>query len=261
MAIEKGLSALSITDHDTIDAYSEALPYAKGRNFPLLVGVEFSTLHEETSVHLLAYSFSMDHPHIRDLEERQRHRRLQRNQEVIELIQKKGMPLTYEDVLKECADKGTVVGRPHIASAMIRKGYVASIKEAFQKYLGDDKPCFVKSPAPSSEETVQLVHEANGLIFIAHPHLLPKKRLLKSLLKLPFDGLETSYAKMTKDQNRPYIQMAKERSLLSTGGSDFHGERGYPLSLGDSWTDEATFNTLLNRFYQNNPQWIPTPNP
>jgi predicted metal-dependent phosphoesterase TrpH len=259
VAIDRGLSGLSITDHDTIAAYQEALPYAREKGLPLLVGVEFSTLHDDTSVHLLAYSFQMDHPHIEQLATRQKNRRLKRNMEVVRLITNQGMPLTYEEVLAECDQKGSVVGRPHIALAMIKKGYVRSIKEAFAKYLGDNKSCFIKSSSPSAQETIQLVHEANGFVLIAHPHLLPRKRLLNSLLQLPLDGLEASYAKMSNGQNRTYQLIAKERNWFSTGGSDFHGDRGYPLSLGDSWTDEATFRKLLDRFYTNNAQWTPTP--
>lgn len=259
MAIEKGLSGLSITDHDTIGAYAEALPYAREKGLPLLLGVEFSTLHEGQSIHLLAYGFCMDHPHISQLEERQRERRHKRNEEVVRLLTEMGMPLTYDEVLAECSQEDCVVGRPHIANAMVKRGYVKSIKEAFKKYLGDDKSCFVASAAPSAQETIKLVHEAKGFILIAHPHLITKKRLFKSLLKLPFDGLETSYAKMSKDQNRPFQLIAKERNWLSTGGSDYHGDRGYPLSLGESWTDEKTFSTLMELFYRNNSQWTPTP--
>jgi predicted metal-dependent phosphoesterase TrpH len=252
-AISLHLSGLSITDHDTVDAYHEALPFAKEQSFPLLLGAEFTSLFDDQSIHLLAYAFQMDHPNIINLVQRQKLRREERNRAVLKQLEEKGFPLDYEELIPS-KDNG-VLGRPHIAAAMIRRGYVKNVREAFDKYLGDNKSCYVLSSAPTAEEVVSKIHEANGFIFIAHPHLIKKRRTLNNLLKLPFDGIEGRYAKMPPSRNKGYIQIAKERRWMICGGSDFHGERAYPVALGDSWTEEETFKKLYQRFAENNSQW------
>lgn len=251
-AIDLKLNGLAITDHDTLSGALEALPYAMEKKLPFLVGVEFSTLFKEQSIHVLAYSFDMSHPQIDELQDRQIKRRFERNHEILKLLAIKNMPISYEEILERHSEADSIIGRPHIALLMIEKGYVRDIQEAFQKYLGDGKSCFVPSPAPSTAETIEIIHRAKGKAILAHPHLIKKKRLYNELLKLPFDGLETYYAAMTKGQNMPFEKAAKERNWIMTGGSDFHGIGGYPLSLGSSWTNEETFTSLLQLFIKNN---------
>jgi len=150
-----------------------------------------------------------------------------------------------EDELFAAGEK--TLGRPHIAHLMVKKGYVASIKDAFNRFIGDGKPCYDPGEGISVQETVDIIHQANGKAFVAHPHLLEHARKIKELLKYPFDGIECHYAKFPPDQEKRWIQMAKERGWLISGGSDFHGPSKDYIQLGCSWVDEETFCKIFQK--------------
>ena len=137
------------------------------------------------------------------------------------------------------------LGRPHIAQLMVKKGYVASIKEAFNLYIGDGKACFVPGDSVTVEETLDIIHQAEGKAFIAHPHLLVHNNKIKELLKLPFDGLECHYAKFPPDQEKRWLKIAREKQWLISGGSDFHGTVKDYIALGCSWVDEESFHRIF----------------
>jgi len=239
-----GLSALSITDHDSVEVYKTALPYAKQQQMLLGTGVEFSCVFKEKSVHLLGYDFDFSYPELLAFCQRHAQRRTQRNRMILEKLREQKMPLD-EDELRAM---GHMIGRPHIAFLMVKKGYVSSMKEAFQCYIGDDMPCYFRGAAFSIEETIALIHAAGGKAFIAHPHLLHHSCKMKELLRFPFDGIECYYAQLPKAQERRFVDLAKEKNLLMSGGSDFHGDRLGHAQLGSSWVDEATFHKIFSRF-------------
>lgn len=240
-AVEIGLSGLSITDHDTIDAYLTAIPAARQRGLPLVYGVEFSCSHKGVSVHILGYAFSLTHPAINALSEAHIERRTTRNQLVLELLAKKGMVLEPEEILGSHRP-----GRPHIALAMVKKGYVESIEQAFHLYLGDGKPCFVQGKTFSVEESIDVIHQSGGLAVIAHPHLMKDQPTMLDLLKMDFDGIEAYYARFLPHHHERWVKIAKQKKWLITGGSDFHGTNKTQNLLGSSWVDEETFRYLLN---------------
>ncbi len=144
LALQNKLSGLSITDHDTIDAYAEALPLAKECGIPLVSGVEFSASHKGTSVHLLAYSFGLNSEIIRNFCLKHKQRRIDRNKIIIERLAKAGMPLMPEDISQLTPDFHSSIGRPHIAAVMVKRGYAESIQDAFNRYIGEGKPCFAE---------------------------------------------------------------------------------------------------------------------
>jgi predicted metal-dependent phosphoesterase TrpH len=194
------------------------------------------------SVHVLAYDFDLDSPAIHALCLRHQQRRLMRNHAIIEKLSRLGMTISEEELIK-MGEK--TVGRPHIAQLMIKKGYVSSIKEAFNRFIGDGKPCYDAGQGISVEETIEIIHQGKGKAFIAHPHLLEHANRIKDLLKLPFDGIECHYAKFSADQSRRWIQTAKEKGWLISGGSDFHGTIKDYIQLGCSWVDEETFHQIF----------------
>jgi len=236
-----GLSALCITDHDSVDGYKTALPYARAKQMLLGTGVEFSCTHKEISVHLLGYDVDVTHPKLLFFCKRHGERRTERNRKILEKLKQMKMPLSEE----ELCSMGHMIGRPHIALLMLKKGYVPSLKIAFQLYIGDDQPCYVRGITFSVEETIAIIHEAGGKAFIAHPHLLHHRCKIKELLHLPLDGLECYYGKLNLTQEKRFIKLAKEKNLLISGGSDFHGETLEHAQLGSSWVDEATFHTIF----------------
>lgn len=249
-AVRLGLKGLSITDHDTLNGYKEILPLAKSLNISLLSGVEFSSLTDKTSVHILAYGFSLENPLILDLCANYLLRRRERCLEMLELLKKNRLPLDDDAWLKEALTSDQLIGRPHIAAAMMRAGYVASVEEAFQRYLGEGCCCYRCASSASTAEMIDIVHEAQGLAVLAHPHLIPDERLLKKLLTLPFDGIEVYYARFPMHRNQRFLDIAKHKKWLATGGSDFHGTVKPHLSLACSWTPQETFDRLMHH-YQN----------
>lgn len=242
LAVEIGLKGLAITDHDTVDAYPQAFPLAQSLGLELLTGVEFSTGLFGTSVHLLGYGFQWDHPAIQALCQKHTQRRADRNAQILAKLAELGFPLEWEEIIP--ISEHHTIGRPHIANAMVKRGYVSSIQEAFKKYIGDGKPAFSRGITFSPQETIETLHAAHGKAIIAHPHLIDNPDVLRALSEMPFDGIECYYAKFMRDQNTRWIQLANKKNWIKTGGSDFHGTVKPTIPLGASWVDEETFNLL-----------------
>lgn len=249
LACDLNLKGLSITDHDTIAAYQEACPVAEAKNLPLISGIELSAVHRETSVHILAYSFSLQSTTIQKICQRHQERRELRYQKILDLLAAKGLPLSLKDL--SFLPSTHSLGRPHIAAAMVKKGYVLTIQQAFHEYLGEGKPCYVPGDTFSVEETLDIIHQANGLAVIAHPHLIEKVGIVKDLLDMPFDGIEGYYARFPAPVHERWLKIGARKEWLITGGSDFHGSIKPKLPLGSSWVNLETF-TILQHHFQSN---------
>lgn len=241
-ASQIGLQGLSITDHDTIEAYTIALPIAKKHNILLGTGVEFSCDYHGQSVHVLGYDFPSNSSKIHDFCLRHKQRRRDRNLAILEKLKWRGFNLTLE----ELSASGTV-GRPHIAEAMVKHGYVATVKEAFYRFLAEGQSCYAKGEPFSVVETIEILHQARGKAFLAHPHLAPHPKLVKKLLQLPFDGIECYYAKCSPSEEKRWVNLAEDRKLLCSGGSDFHGAMKPHIPLGCSWVNYTAFSQIFSR--------------
>ena len=253
-AVSIGLRGLSITDHDTIDAYSTALDEAEKFKLRMISGVEFSSVHKTVSIHLLAYSFDLLNPIIREFCNKHQQRREYRNLGILALLAKNGMPISEEELAiaaNSVNNPRRTIGRPHIAQAMIAKGYVDTVQNAFKKYIGEGKLCYMPGASFSVEETIDVIHQAKGLAFIAHPHLIEKSTTVKDLLEMPFDGLEAYYGKFEANIQDKWVRLAAKKNLLISGGSDFHGDIRPYLPLGSSWIDEDNFKILYSHFKLN----------
>lgn len=248
LASSLNMQGMTITDHDTIAAYEEAVPAAKNANLPIISGVELSTVHKGEPIHILAYSFSLNSPVIETFCHRHRERRVTRYQQILDLLASKGMPIPEEKVSLLSTHSP---GRPHIALAMVEAGYVKSIPEAFHDFLGEGKPCFVPSLSFSVEETLAVIHEAKGLAVIAHPHLIKNIGVFKDLLDHPFDGIEGYYARFPPSAHDRWVKIGLRKGWLITGGSDFHGRIKPNIPLGCSWTNGETFSQLHDLFLRN----------
>lgn len=249
-AARLGFNGFAITDHDTIDAYATALPHAKKIGLEMISGVEFSSVHQGISVHVLAYSFSLDSPAIASFCAEHQKRREHRIGEMLLLLAKNGMPIREDELY---AERGTKrgIGRPHLAQAMVKKGYVKDAHTAFKQYIGEGRPCYSLGKPNTIEETFDCIRQANGFVVLAHPHLIDNPAVLKSLLKMPFDGIECFYARFNKQKNQRWIDIANKKKWLMLGGSDFHGTMKPNITLGSSWTPQETFEILQKRFHEN----------
>lgn len=243
LAKAAGLNGLSITDHDTIDAYTpELFEEAKKLEIALLPGVEVSSELDEQSVHILGYGYDLKDPGLSRFLILMQERRTERNQAILKKLAAKGMPITEEE-LKAFATERTI-GRPHIAQLMVMKKYVQTPRDAFEYYLKEGAACYASGIKYSPKEVIEAIHQAKGKAVLAHPHFIKKGNFLKKLLNLRFDGLECHYAKLDKSLERPWLKLAKERNLIPTGGSDYHGQIKPHIPLGCSWVGEAIFNRL-----------------
>lgn len=259
-AKEIGLSGLSITDHDSVEAFVTALPLAKQLGLPMISGVEFSTVHHGTSIHILGYCFELHHPVIKEFCEKHKERRLDRNRAILKKLGEHNMTITEADIeagtREDVLKTNRTIGRPHIALAMVKKGYVDSVQEAFKKYLAEGKSCYAQGESFTTQESVDIIHKAKGLAIIAHPHLIDDIPTLRQMLEMNFDGLECYYARFPLEQQERWIEIAKKRNLMVTGGSDFHGDIKPNIPLGASYVSEEIFNPLLDLFKKNNPTLV-----
>ncbi|MFS8563199.1 MAG: PHP domain-containing protein [Rhabdochlamydiaceae bacterium] len=243
LAKEQKLSGLSITDHDTIDGYITAVSAAKEQGIRLGSGIEFSCEHRGHPIHVLGYDYLLTNQEIQDFCKRHQVRRMDRNYAILEQLAKRGFVID-EKPLFALADTKTI-GRPHIAQEMVKRGYVSSIQEAFTKYLGEGKACYVSGTPFSIAETIDIIHGAQGKAFIAHPSLLPRKMGISEILKFPFDGIECFYGRFSKDAAQTWLKIAKEKKWLVSGGSDFHGSIKPETILGSSYIGQEEFDKIF----------------
>jgi len=247
LAKERGLYGLSITDHDTIEAYETALDYAKRLEIKLISGIEISTEHRRTPIHVLGYAFDLKNQDLQDFCKRLQQDRANRNQEILARLTKMKMPITLEEI-KTIFPLSTI-GRPHIAHLMVTKGYVKTLKQAFDRFLGDKKRAYVAGFQVAVEVAIELIQRAGGIAVLAHPSYIQPARILPELLAMPFDGIEAYYGQLTLKQVAPWLEIAKKKNWLVTGGSDFHGQKKAYQSLGCAFTPEENFKLLEKRFH------------
>lgn len=240
-----GLSGLSITDHDTIDAYTpELFEEAKKLEITLLPGVEISSELDDASVHILGYGYDLSDPGLKQFLILMQQRREERNRAILKKLADKQMPISEEE-LKAFATERTI-GRPHIAQIMVMKKYVQTARDAFEYYLREGASCYASGIKFEPKEVIEEIHKAKGKAVLAHPHFIKKGNFLKKLLNFRFDGIECHYAKLDKSQERPWLKLAKERNLIPTGGSDYHGQIKPHIPLGCSWVGEEVFKSLFH---------------
>ncbi len=215
------LDVISITDHDTIRGYRKAVAAAEETNITLLPGVEITSDFHGRECHLLAYCFDPDHPVITQLLAQHYRSRLERGKWIVNELTKKGLDIDIDEVKAEA--NGSNIGRPHIASVLIDKGYVASFKEAFIRYLSDQSLGSIYNEYYSHHKVIESVKEAGGAIVVAHPGNLYSEDELKELVESGVDGIEFIHPSHDYDRQKQIEAFAEKHNLLKTGGSDFHG--------------------------------------
>lgn len=232
MAKEVGLKTVAITDHDTFEGLEEAMQAGIEYNVNLIAGIELSTKFKGRNVDILGY-YVTENKELSEILSRMREGREKRALRIIEKFSELGMPFSLEDVKK--FSQGNVIGRPHIAKAVVQKGYVADYQSVFNEYLADGKPCALDKLSLSVEEGIGLIHRAGGIAVLAHPKLLGDDELVRKLMQFPFDGIEVWHRKQNNDDNALYKQIANEFQLIMTGGSDFHHDEHSLGKFGLVW--------------------------
>ena len=228
MAREAGLHAVGITDHDTVAGIDEAEIAGEELGVEVVPGVEISTAEDGKDIHILGYYIDRRNPALLERLASQRQVRNVRNEGIIANLNRLGIPITMAEVERVAGRSGDgdeTVGRPHIAEALVRRGAVSSVQEAFDKYLAKGKPAYFNPPRISPFEAIQWIHEAGGKAVVAHPGLYGRDELVERLLDAGADGVEAYHSDHSPEQAEHYRRMAEARGKLVTAGSDFHGER------------------------------------
>ena len=235
-AKDAGLSAIALTDHDTIAGLVEAIEAGKKYGIEVITGIEFSVT-TDTKLHLIGLNFSLDCPEIRNVLDDLIKSRDSRNTEVINKLQAMGFDVTLDDTLEFASSN--VVGKSQIARAMIKKGYVSTVKEAFEKYLGIGTPAYVKRETLSPGKAIEIIKKSGGFTSLAHLNQTNRSdeelyTLLSGLKAAGLDAVEGYYTEYTEDMNIRYRKLASDLGLKLTGGSDFHGKNkdGYAIGTG-----------------------------
>ncbi len=235
------LAAIAITDHDSIDGSREALRIGIPPSLNFLTGVEISAAHPpffpgSGSFHILGYDIHLDNSDLNQALSKLQDARKNRNPAILRRLNKLGFQISLEEVDRVVGE--SQLGRPHIAYAMVKKGFVASIDEAFDKYLGTDGPAYVDKYRIECEHTINIIRAAGGVPVLAHPSLLNIENnqkldvLLQNLMKIGLAGIEVYYPGHSPQKIRQYTELAGKFGLLMTGGTDFHGTITPQIKMG-----------------------------
>jgi len=232
----KGLQAIAITDHDTIEGLEEGLSEGKRIGFEVIPGIEISAAHSPGSMHLLGFFLDIYHPLLKERLGYLQKARAERNPKIAEKLNQLGIDLTYEEVLK--VSGGGQVGRPHFAQVLLDKGYVRSFQEAFDRFLKKGAPGYVDKLRFTAKEALHFIVEAQGIAVLAHPKTLGMNRyselenLLLQLVEEGLQGLEVYYPEHSASEVAQYKTLAERYGLLMTGGTDYHGIEKNGLDIG-----------------------------
>jgi hypothetical protein len=230
-AVRRGVRVLAVTDHDSTEGLAEAMAEA-AHHPPLQIvpGIEINCDVEGAEIHILGYCMDYETPWFQDFCRRQREERRARILRMVDRLAELGMPIDPEAVFAIVREGSA--GRPHVAQVMLARGYVKTVREAFDKYLGSGKPGHVPRVKLTPADAVRLIRKARGVPVFAHPGLADRDELIPDLLAAGLMGIESYYSEHSAAQTASYVQMCRDLRLVPTGGSDFHGPRVRAGSLG-----------------------------
>ena len=251
-AIEAGLEAIALTDHDNILSYDIAQKYLnsieKQDQLEIIPGVEVNTLYKNYEVHILGYFMNPENEDFKNLMKNQQQARINQTLEIIDLLDKKeGIKISYDSILSQVAEGGSI-GRPHIAKAITSAGGTSSVIEAYGKYINDNSPVYVQRKTVSPQDAVEIIYDAGGVPVIAHPHDIDiAESLIKDLMTYGLRGIEAYHRKHSPAVVEYFSSMAEKFGLIVTGGSDFHAPSllNGQILLGKHFIPEWIYDKLI----------------
>lgn len=234
-AKKAGLAAFALTDHDTCQGVGKAMPLAASAGIELIPGIELSTDYHGKEVHIVGLYIDIENEQLLKKTAEYRKCRSERNALMVEALRKEGLSITMEELAAENPD--CVITRANIARFLYEHGQIKSVREAFDRYIGDHCKCYVSRLKVASTDAVRLIKEAGGTAILAHPLLygLSNTNLQKMIDELKpagLDGLEAIYSTYTTGEEQQMKRLARENGLLISGGSDFHGSNKPDIALG-----------------------------
>lgn len=217
-----GLACISLTDHDTLGGVPEMIPLCNAAGIEFIPGCELTAHWNEKEVHVLAYGIRWQDSEFCAAINQFKAARAKRVADMVAKLQAKGVALQVEDVTA-LADRGSALGRLHVARALLNRGFIADIDEAFQRFIGKGRPAFVPKFRLSVAEAAALIHQGDGVAILAHPGLAGLDDQFGALLAAGLDGIEVWHSRHSASQCARYLDFTKSRGCLATGGSDCHG--------------------------------------
>ncbi|MGZ0710478.1 PHP domain-containing protein (plasmid) [Coraliomargarita sp. W4R53] len=248
-----GLRTVALTDHDTTAGWAEAAEAAASLNMTFIAGMELSARHEWRSVHVLAYLFDPDHVELRSLIEKIRASRLDRARIMADRIAR-DMDLSWEDIVAHTA-AGATVGRPHIADALVARGFVRDRTEAFESILHPRGDYYVALYAPDPVAAIAAIAAAGGVSVVAHPAGRAgalEEPLIREMIDAGLGGFELEHRENLPDPTQKLRSLCVEHDLIVTGSSDYHG-LGKPNLPGENTTQAAMVSRIIDRATGNAP--------
>lgn len=239
-AIQKGLSAIALTDHDTIDGVEEAMNAAKlaakqDKQIRIIAGTELSVAYKNRDIHILGLFLDIHQREFQDFLNIAKEGRVNRNRKMVENLRNAGINITMDDLLKD--NHEAVITRAHFAKYLVATGVVKTKEDAFRRFLDSSTPYYVARTFFSPEDAIRMIHSAGGIASLAHPLLYKYNRnevekLVIYLKSFGLDALETYYSSHTDADEYFVRNLARRQGLLMTGGSDFHGANKPDIELG-----------------------------
>ncbi len=223
-----GLDAIALTDHDSLAGIPAALEAGAAAGLRVIAGCEFSVAASWGEMHVLGYFLPSGDPSLESFLQRCRDDRRRRAEEMVVRLRRSGAALTLDDVLRESA--GGAIGRPHVARALVRRGIVAGIDTAFERFLRHGRPAFVAKRLPAFAEVAGLVHAVGGLVAVAHLKERGTRKRLAGFKAQGLDAVETRHPSHDPETRARLTDLALELDLLRTGGSDWHGDPAPPAT-------------------------------
>lgn len=230
-AEKKQLTSISLTDHDSVSGIKEIIEKSNSSRIKVVPGIELSSVYMDEDVHILGYGIDFQNEELQLSLELFKKKRLERLIEIVNCLKELGYEIEIE-TLFEIAGSSEAVGRSHIARALVNKGYINSVSEAFDFWLSRSKPCFKEKFVVSPFEQINLVIKSSGIPVLAHPGDYKVTLPIGDLVDAGLKGIEVFHPDHTEDQIIEFLELAKRYGLLILGGSDAHGpnsERGYSI--------------------------------
>jgi len=246
---QAGIRALSVTDHDTVEATATVATIAARYDLDAVTGIEITAVHHEKDVHVLGYGFDAAAGTLGMFLRTQREDRIRRVVEMAERLAQLGVSIDERTLLAAARERpGRSVGRPQVARAMVQAGRVATVREAFDRFLATGRPGFVPRRGATPATVVALIRQAGGVASLAHPGLLGRDDLIPSLIEAGLGAIEVYHTEHDRSTRRHYLALARANDLAVTGGSDYHGPhvRTGPR-LGRSTLPRAEYERLRAR--------------
>lgn len=233
LAKAAGLSAIAITDHDTVSGYAEAAEAGEALGVEVIPGIEISTKYGR-AVHILGYYIDPDSDKLAPVLEWVVRDRDERNRKMAELMAADGLPVSYEEMHRRF---GAVIGRPHFAEVLVELGLAKDVRDAFDRYVEKGQKYYLPRNFLSIERSVEIIREAGGIPVLAHPFQYKLddaglRELIEHCMESGLKGIECRYSGYSTEQSKYLSRLAEEYGLIKTGGSDFHGENKKHISIG-----------------------------